>query len=100
MIFNTIIFEPRVMRHQNNTGSAQFAIHEVYFDEKNQVVSYTTDALSPKADSINDLKQTLIAFIKSHNDMIVCGELNYEYSKSDIQMWLENIDRTPLDYQP
>jgi len=37
----------------------QFSIHEVYYDEFGNPINHTIDAISPKGDSIEDLKWVL-----------------------------------------
>ncbi len=91
-------WEARVMRHAKQGGPDEFAIHEVYFSENDEIVTWTEDTLSPREDSVQGLRETLEWFLAQPNEHIECGDLHYSYAKEDIENWLSHIDQPVIDY--
>ncbi|HTE19829.1 MAG TPA: hypothetical protein VK689_15805 [Armatimonadota bacterium] len=92
-------FEPRVMRHGRGTPREEFAIHEVYCTQDGEAVTYTEDALSPRASSIEGLRRALLELLRSGKADITCGDLGYSYAPEDAEQWLSSIEQPPVDYQ-
>ena len=74
-------FEPRVMRHGGGTSREEFAIHDVYFSEAGEVVTYTEDALSPRASSIESLSRALLDLLRDGKAEITAADLVYSYPR-------------------
>lgn len=91
-------WEARVMRHSKQEGADEFAIHEVYFSENDEIVTWTEEALSPRENSVEALRETLERFLTQPNEEIECGDLHYSYAKEDIEYWLRRIDQPVIDY--
>lgn len=87
------------MRHLKETGDEEFAIHEVYFDDLDKVVTYTEAALSPREISVETLKVCLLELLAQSEDGVALGDLGYVYSREDIQLWLEHIETPPIDHK-
>jgi hypothetical protein len=47
-------FDTRVIRHRTETGSDEFAVHEVYYGSDGRIISHTLEALSPRRSSIEE----------------------------------------------
>lgn len=90
--------QERVMRSFTETGAEQFAIYDVYFAADGSVATYTEDALSPRAESVSELKAMLLAFVEQGNDEVISGDLGYTYSLVDIEQWLKSLEYPPLEY--
>jgi hypothetical protein len=94
-------WQPRVIRHTYSDGRTEYAIHDVYFGENDQVVTYTEDALSPREDSIAALERALSRLWElSAQEPVQSGDLQYDYEREDIQEWLQAISLDPVDYNP
>lgn len=91
-------WEPRVMRHVNEDGSIEFGIHDVYFNKENQVITYSTECLSPRYPTITELKARLPDLLPNLGSEITCGELDYAYSREDIEDWIEGAGKDIIDY--
>ena len=92
-------FEPRVMRHGVGTEGEEFAIHEMFFTEAEEVVTYTEDALSPRAPTVEGLRQALLDLLRSGEAEITAGDLGYSYDREDVEWWLSSTEQQPVDYQ-
>ncbi len=92
-------WEPRVMRHQDPSGRVEFAVHEVYFDTNGAVVSWTPDAVSPRAPTVEALREALRALLASGGEEMVLGDLGETYPREDLEWWLQNLDLPPLEYR-
>ena len=92
-------WQPRVMRHIGGRKGDEYAIHEVYFDKDDNVVTYTSDALSPLETSVINLKNILLKCLNQVSDEIALGDSQYPYSRKDIEFWLSFIDESPIDYK-
>lgn len=91
-------WRPRVMRHPGGKEGDTYAIHEVYYDEADTVVTYTEDALTPKEKSVTDLKIYLLGCLAQENEEYVMGDSQYTYTKEDIEFWLRYIDESPINF--
>ena len=91
-------WEPRVMRHQDPAGRLEFAVHEVYFDTSGVVVSWTPDAVSPRAHTLEALREALHGLLTSGAEELVLGDLGETYPREDVEWWLQNLDIPPLEY--
>ncbi len=92
-------WQPRVMRHSKKESVNEFAIHEVYFSDHDEVVTYTEDALSPRESSVEVLKQSLQMLLAQPGEIIICGDQHYAYTKEEIQNWLNQMDLPMIDYE-
>jgi len=91
-------WQPRVMRHSTNLKKEEYAIHEVYFNINDEVITYTCDALSSREASVELLKTELIKLRDYSTDEIILGDYGYIYDKEDIVFWLEFIDKPVIDF--
>jgi len=89
-------WRPQVLRHIN-ARSEEFAIHEVYFSDFGNECGLTADAVSSRYTSVKKLKVALEEFIVSNLESIHCGDLNYEYFREDVNLWLKHINDPVLD---
>ena len=85
-------FDPRVIQVLNLNGSTHFAIHEVYFYDNDKIESYTNQALSARANSLEELQLILKNFLASGEEKITCGDLKYEYDREIVEWWLEKTE--------
>jgi hypothetical protein len=90
-------FQSRVMRHRKSEGD-EFAIHEVYLNAQDQVVTYTLDALSPRVRSVEQLRMTIEGLILRNDEGIETGDQNFFYSRGDMEEWLRCLDKAVLDF--
>jgi hypothetical protein len=86
------------MKHSTKEGVIVFAVHEVYFDEKNEIITYTEDALSPRENSVDKLKVALKRLLMQPGEEVICGDFHYSYSKETLEYWLSQIDLPIIDY--
>ncbi len=91
-------WEDRVMVHKTD-GMEEFGIHEVYFGEDGEVVTYTEDVLSPRAGSVEELKRLLLELLDQEGDEVVSGDFGYSYPKEVIRDWLDCVDEPVLEYR-
>lgn len=97
---NETYWQHRIMRHKTSQGSV-YAIHEVYFsDSGRKIDGYTLDALSEKFETIELLKISLQSFLDSSEEFLVCGEKQYKYFKSDVEQWLQSVEKEIVEYVP
>ena len=61
----------RVVRYNTN-GEISFALHEIYYNDNDEIDAYSVEPVSPSADSINELIKILDlmkdAIFKPHID--------------------------------
>ena len=89
-------WRPQVMRH--SAPKVEYAIHEVYFFKNGTVAGYTGDALSNRYESIFALKEALEELKNSGENNIKCGDLGYDYTNFDIELWLKHISDPFIEY--
>lgn len=89
-------WQARVVRCDSRLHMDSFAIHEVYFDETDDVVTYTEDALSPRAPSVEALRTELRSLLQQEGD-IVCGDREYTYAREEIEEWLASLEQAVVD---
>jgi len=87
-----------VMRHRRE-GHLEYAIHDVYFEGANRVSGYTEQARSPRFATTEELKAWIVATLKDESGFVVCGDLGYEHSHTDLELWLVHIDDPPIDWE-
>ena len=87
------------MRHTSPNGGELFGIHEVYFKNHGEDVDgFTQDSLSDKFESVELLAENLKGFLKSGEEYIQCGDMNYKYYRQDVEHWLEYVDDSIIEY--
>jgi hypothetical protein len=86
------------MRHRGAGGSAEYAMHDVYFEREKGVVGYTREARSPRLPSAAKLKAWIEEQLGSGRDTVVCGDLGCEYAREDLELWLRHAEDPPLEY--
>lgn len=91
-------WRPQVLRHISFDGADAFAIHEVHFFDFGIEWGSTEDAVSSRHSSVEELKTALEEFIASGDESIRCGDLNYEYHREDVELWLKHISDPILEY--
>ncbi len=87
------------MRHQNPSGRMEFAVHEVYFDIQGAVISWTPDAVSPRASTVDALRKALRTLLASGEEEMVLGDLRETYPREDVEWWIQQLDIPPLEYR-
>lgn len=91
--------EPRVLLHRTPDGTEEYAIHEVYFNGFGVAIDWTDDALSPRAPSIQDLREELLRLLQeavpSHTK-VVCGDEKQSYSLERVYSWLDATKKEPM----
>lgn len=92
-------FQPRVMRHLTLDGEVEYAIHDVYFNRRGEVVLWTDAARSDRASSVAALKQKILDLVQSGVDEAVCGDIGYAHLRSHFEHWLEHIDDDVIPYE-
>ncbi len=90
-------WEPRVMSTLADGMWTDCAVHEVYFNAVHQPVAWTRDALSPRASSVQELRDRLRALLQQDNDEVACGDQGYTYPKTRVLEWLLSLDEAILD---
>ena len=91
-------WQPRVLRHRLPDGSAEYAIHEVYFTKDGSVVTCTEDALSDRRSSVADMESWIRLVLSEGKVEIVCGDLGYTYDEENLGHWLLHVHEPPIDY--
>lgn len=91
-------WRPQVLRHTVSEQAFEYAIHEVHFSEYGKEWGLTEDAVSSRYSSVEELKADLEKFISSGAKSMRCGDLNYEYFKEDIELWLKHISDPILEF--
>jgi hypothetical protein len=88
------------MRHMGPSGQEEYAMHDVYFGEDDQVITYTAEALSPRRPTVEELRAALKELCLQGVDEVVTGDLAYSYPIERIHEWLQYIDEAPLPVPP
>lgn len=86
------------MRHVGEGQPDEYAIHEVYLNEKGEVVTYTREALSPRVLSVEALEAVLERLLAGEGNTVRCGDLGQVYDKATVEDWLSQIHRPVIDY--
>ena len=73
-------------KYHEKTGTTIFQIHEVYYNEKNQVEAWAQSSVGPSGDTISELEEDVKHFMeaihkpvfqeKYHKDREILVELN------------------------
>ncbi len=92
-------WKPQILKHTLKNGKTEYAIHEVYFNSNDEVETWTQDAISDRFKTKKLLKASLIEFINSGKESIVCGDKKYSYSLNNVKFWLEYVEDKTIDYK-
>lgn len=61
----------RMLRHTHGPGEEWLAIHEVYYDEKGNVVTWTEDPSQPIGDTVDDLRWDLEKMLQALDHPVI-----------------------------
>jgi hypothetical protein len=93
-------WQPRVIRHPLPDGSAEYAVHDVYFGKDGDVITYTEHARSARKGSVAELESWIRSVLSEGKMEVVCGDLGYTHTIDEhLSHWLEHIHDPPIDYQ-
>ena len=85
-------FQPRAIHSINSDSTSYFAIHEVYFRHDGTIETLTVDALSPRFNCLDELKEWLKSQVQSGIEKVVCGDLSFEYESAELRYWLDCVE--------
>jgi hypothetical protein len=91
-------WRPQVLRHITKGETEEFAVHEVHYFDFGNNWGPSTDAVSSRFPTVDELRESLQSFLASSSESMRCGDKKYEYFREDIELWLEHISDPVQDY--
>lgn len=91
--------ERRVLHHQTSDGSAEYAVHEVYFNVFGEIIDWTEDALSPRLPDVHALRKDLQRLIEQAEPpkyRVISGDNEQSYRLSEVRAWLDATEKKVL----
>jgi len=58
----------RILKRQNESGEYEYGIHEVFYNEKGEIVSWTKESMTPVCPSKEGLRHELNLMLEAFRD--------------------------------